>query len=87
MTQTKTVSTRIDDKIYNSLIDHCNLQGKTISQIMYDLLIHVLEKDKGVHANSMKNKEHELSKSSVEEKVKGMTLAELVKHLGNSKKQ
>ncbi|MSS86565.1 MAG: hypothetical protein EXS77_05395 [Nitrosopumilus sp.] len=87
MTQTKTVSTRIDEKIYNSLMDYCNLQGKTISQIMYDLLIHVLEKDKGVHANSMKNKEHELSKSSVEEKVKDMTLEQLVKHLGMSKKQ
>ena len=39
----KTVSTRVDDNIYNSLIDYSNQQGKTISQILHHLVTDTLE--------------------------------------------
>ena len=42
----KTVSTRVDDNIYNSLIDYSNQQGKTISQIIHHLVTDTLEANK-----------------------------------------
>ena len=53
MTQTKTVSTRVDDNIYNSLTEYCNQKAKTVSEVMSDILKHALESDMNFHDGSL----------------------------------
>ena len=35
---TKTLSTRVNEKVYNSLIDYANEEGQTISQVLHELV-------------------------------------------------
>ena len=38
MSTTRTLSTRVNEKVYNSLIDYANEEGQTISQILHQLV-------------------------------------------------
>ena len=38
MSTTKTVSTRVNENVYNSLIDYANEEGQTISQVLHQLV-------------------------------------------------
>jgi len=43
MSTTKTVSTRVDDNIYKSLVDYSNQEGQTISQAIHQIVVERLE--------------------------------------------
>ena len=38
MSTTKTLSTRVNEKVYNSMIDFANEEGQTISQVLHQLV-------------------------------------------------
>ena len=38
MSTTRTLSTRVNEKVYNSLIDYANEEGQTISQVLHELV-------------------------------------------------
>ena len=38
MSTTRTLSTRVNEKVYNSLIDYANEEGQTISQVIHQLV-------------------------------------------------
>ena len=38
MSTTKTVSTRVNENVYNSLVDYANEEGQTISQVLHQLV-------------------------------------------------
>jgi len=46
MTQTKTVSTRIDNEVHTLFNDYCNQQGKTMSQILHQFVNDVVSQNK-----------------------------------------
>ncbi len=38
MSTTRTLSTRVNEKVYNSLVDYANEEGETISQVLHQLV-------------------------------------------------
>jgi antitoxin component of RelBE/YafQ-DinJ toxin-antitoxin module len=46
MTQTKTVSTRIDNNVHTLFTDYCNQQGMTMSQMLNQFVNDVVEANK-----------------------------------------
>ena len=46
MTQTKTVSTRIDNNVHTLFTDYCNQQGMTMSQMLSQFVNDVVEANK-----------------------------------------
>jgi antitoxin component of RelBE/YafQ-DinJ toxin-antitoxin module len=46
MTQTKTVSTRIDNAVHTLFTDYCNQQGMTMSQMLSQFVNDVVEANK-----------------------------------------
>ena len=46
MTQTKTVSTRIDNEVHTLFNDYCNQQGKTMSQMLHLFIDDVVSQNK-----------------------------------------
>jgi antitoxin component of RelBE/YafQ-DinJ toxin-antitoxin module len=46
MTQTKTVSTRIDNEVHTLFSDYCNQQGKTMSQILHLFIDDIVSQNK-----------------------------------------
>ena len=46
MTQTKTVSTRIDNEVHTLFSDYCNQQGKTMSQMLHLFIDDIVSQNK-----------------------------------------
>ena len=46
MTQTKTVSTRIDNNVHTLFTDYCNQQGKTMSQMLNQFVNDIVSQNK-----------------------------------------
>ena len=46
MSTTRTLSTRVNEKVYNSLIDYANEEGQTISQVIHQLVDQLIQLNK-----------------------------------------
>ena len=74
MTQTKTVSTRIDNNVHTLFTDYCNQQGKTMSQMLNQFVNDVVTQNKDLIDSSQcsidsdeETESKELSKFSQDE--------------------
>ena len=89
MTQTKTVSTRIDNNVHTLFTDYCNQQGMTMSQMLNQFVNDVVEANKDLVDSSQcsidsdeKTESKELTKFSQDE-----PLEETLKSLQNKNNQ
>ena len=77
MTQTKTVSTRIDEKVHTLFTDYCNQQGKTMSQMLHLFIDDIVSQNKDSIDSSQcsidsdeETQSKEIPKFSQDEKIK-----------------
>jgi len=89
MTQTKTVSTRIDNEVHTLFTDYCNQQGKTMSQMLNQFVNDVVEANKDLVDSSQcsidsdeETESKELRKFSQDEQTR-----DLLKSLQNKNNQ
>ena len=89
MTQTKTVSTRIDEKVHTLFTDYCNQQGKTMSQMLNQFVNNVVLQNKDLIDSSQcsigrdeETESNELPKFSQDEQTR-----DLLKSLQNKNNQ
>ena len=89
MTQTKTVSTRIDEKVHTLFTDYCNQQGKTMSQMLNQFVNDVVLQNKDLIDSSQcsigrdeETESNELPKFSQDEQTR-----DLLKSLQNKNNQ
>ena len=89
MTQTKTVSTRIDEKVHTLFTDYCNQQGKTMSQMLNQFVNDVVSQNKDLIDSSQcsigrdeETESNELPKFSQDEQTR-----DLLKSLQNKNNQ
>ena len=91
MTQTKTVSTRIDNEVHTLFSDYCNQQGKTMSQMLNLFVNDVVEANKDLVDSSQcsidsdeETKSNELTKFSQDEQPRDI-LKEAIRILDEKK--
>jgi hypothetical protein len=63
MSTTKTLSTRVNEKVYNSMIDFANEEGQTISQVLHQLVDDRIQLSKDM-------KEYDSSQCSIDSDTK-----------------
>ena len=93
MTQTKTVSTRIDNNVHTLFTDYCNQQGMTMSQMLSQFVNDVVEANKDLVDSSQcsidsdeETKSNELTKFSQDEQPRDI-LKEVMKILDEKNKK
>ena len=62
MTQTKTVSTRIDNNVHTLFTQYCNLKGLTLSQMLNHFVHDIVSQNKDYINSSQFNKNDESTK-------------------------
>ena len=89
MTQTKTVSTRIDNEVHTLFSDYCNQQGKTMSQMLHLFIDDIVSQNKDSIDSSQcsigrdeETESNELPKFSQDEQTR-----DLLKSLQNKNNQ
>ena len=77
MTQTKTVSTRIDNNVHTLFTDYCNQQGKTMSQMLNQFVNDIVSQNKDLIDSSQcsidsdeETESKELTKFSQDEQLR-----------------
>ena len=93
MTQTKTVSTRIDNNVHTLFTDYCNQQGKTMSQMLNQFVNDVVTQNKDLIDSSQcsiesdeETESKELPKFSQDEQPRDI-LKEVMKILDEKNKK
>ena len=93
MTQTKTVSTRIDNKVHTLFSDYCNQQGKTMSQMLHLFIDDIVSQNKDSIDSSQcsidsdeETQSKEIPKFSQDEKIKE-TLQQTIRILDRKQAQ
>ena len=96
MTQTKTVSTRIDNNVHTLFTDYCNQQGMTMSQMLNQFVNDVVEANKdlvdssqcSIDSDEKTNSTKEILQQSIriiDEKRQKEDLSKFLKTLENKK--
>ena len=70
MTQTKTVSTRIDNNVHTLFTDYCNQQGMTMSQMLNQFVNDVVEANKDLVDSSQCSIESDEKTNSQSKNIK-----------------
>ena len=70
MTQTKTVSTRIDNNVHTLFTDYCNQQGMTMSQMLSQFVNDVVEANKDLVDSSQCSMESDEKTNSQSKNIK-----------------
>ncbi|MDC0927981.1 type II toxin-antitoxin system RelB/DinJ family antitoxin [Nitrosopumilus sp.] len=70
MTQTKTVSTRIDNNVHTLFTDYCNQQGMTMSQMLNQFVNDVVEANKDLVDSSQCSIESDEKTNSKSKNIK-----------------
>ncbi|MDC0217423.1 type II toxin-antitoxin system RelB/DinJ family antitoxin [Nitrosopumilus sp.] len=70
MTQTKTVSTRIDNNVHTLFTDYCNQQGMTMSQMLNQFVNDVVEANKDLVDSSQCSMESDEKTTSQSKNIK-----------------
>ena len=70
MTQTKTVSTRIDNNVHTLFTDYCNQQGITMSQMLSQFVNDVVEANKDLVDSSQCSIESDEKTNSQSKNIK-----------------
>ena len=96
MTQTKTVSTRIDNNVHTLFTDYCNQQGMTMSQMLNQFVNDVVEANKdlvdssqcSIDSDEKTNSTREILQKAIkilDEKRQKEELSKFLKSLENKK--